>query len=428
MPVKLSPEEIVTLNTLKRKGKSNVEIGRTLGVTEGTVRYHAKRKAQGAVDGRKGKEYRAQSVSKEIDLWLADHQARQQGRRAQRPANLKTLYEWLVNECNYQGSYRSVVRFVRATYPSPKLRPFRRVETPAGAQGQVDWLEFKDVDLGNGPETLYQFVTTLSWSRMPAAIWSRRTDQLAWHHCHNEAFRRLDGIPAVMRIDNLRTGVAHGAGPWGKVNEQYANYAATLKFHVDMCLPRCPEDKGKVERRGGALRSLINPSGKSYAGLGDLQKQTDEKIMSFVRNRKCPATGKSILWSWQEEKRFLRPVGRLPEVYDVSVTRPVHKDCTVNFENHTYSVPFVLVGRTVEVRGCAEVVQIVHDGKIQAEHPRHSRAPLVIDSEHYEGEGDDRVMPPVPLGKMGKKLMQIASTPVELRPLDLYAALAEVAR
>ena len=40
MARKLSQEEIVTLKTLKEKGQSNVEIGRTLGVTEGAVRYH----------------------------------------------------------------------------------------------------------------------------------------------------------------------------------------------------------------------------------------------------------------------------------------------------------------------------------------------------------------------------------------------------
>jgi hypothetical protein len=44
-------------------------------------------------------------------------------------------------------------------------------------------------------------------------------DPLSWHHAHNEALRRLGGVPAVLRIDNLKTGVAAGAGPWGEVND-----------------------------------------------------------------------------------------------------------------------------------------------------------------------------------------------------------------
>jgi hypothetical protein len=80
------------------------------------------------------------------------------------------------------------------------------------------------------------------------------------------------------------------------------------------------------------------------------------------------------------------------------------------------------------VRGCAELVQVLFEGQVVAEHPRHSRVRLLLDPAHYEGPGDERVAPPVPLGKMGQRLQEIVSQPVELRPLDLYAALAEVAR
>ena len=52
MARKLSQEEIVTLKTLHEKGQSNVEIGRTLGVTEGAVRYHLRRAVTGVADGR----------------------------------------------------------------------------------------------------------------------------------------------------------------------------------------------------------------------------------------------------------------------------------------------------------------------------------------------------------------------------------------
>ena len=38
------------------------------------------------------------------------------------------------------------------------------------------------------------------------------------------------------------------------------------------------------------------------------------------------------------------------------------------------------------------------------------------------------MLPPKPLGRMARKLDEIAAMPVERRPVDLYAALAEVAR
>ena len=109
--------------------------------------------------------------------------------------NVRALYDYLVHEHAYGGSYRSVLRFVRAKYPAPRLRPYRRVETPPGAQAQADWGERAGLDIGRGPQALYAFVMVLSYSRKEVVVWSERMDQLAWHHAHNEAFRRLGGIP-----------------------------------------------------------------------------------------------------------------------------------------------------------------------------------------------------------------------------------------
>lgn len=423
----LSKEEIVTLVTLKSKGQSHCEIARMLGVTEGAVRYHLRRQAAGASDGRSGKPRKAEEMAAVIEHWMSVHQPAPSDGRPARPANLKVLYEHLVAEHGYAGSYQSVRRYVRAKYPRPRLRPFRRVETPPGAQAQVDWTDAQ-VDIGDGPQKLHAFVFVLSHSRKSVVVWSRRMDQLAWHHCHNEALRRVAGVPAVVRIDNLKTGVRRGAGPWGEVNGAYRSYARAVGFHVDACLPRAPEHKGKVENQANHALASLNLDGRRFDSLADLQRWTDERLERRDRRRRCPATGTSVAQAWQTEQSQLRPLPILPEVFDVAVTRSVHKDCTVNFEDRSYSVPFVLLGRQVEVRGCTASVQILHEGQVVAEHPRGTPHRLVIDPRHYEGPGDERVAPPTPLGKLARRLQEIAAAPVEQRPLDLYAALAEVAR
>ena len=110
------------------------------------------------------------------------------------------------------------------------------------------------------------------------------------------------------------------------------------------------------------------------------------------------------------------------------MTRPVHPDCTVRFEDRVYSVPFRFVGRSVEVRGCSGRVQILGEGQVVCEYPRQTVERLLLDPKCYEGPVTDRVLPPPPLGAMGRRLLEIYQLPVERRPLDLYAALAEVAR
>ena len=53
---------------------------------------------------------------------------------------------------------------------------------------------------------------------------------------------------------------------------------------------------------------------------------------------------------------------------------------------------------------------------------------LLIDPTHYDGPSTDRVAAPTPLGRMGRKLQEIMALTPQRRPIDLYAALAEVAR
>jgi hypothetical protein len=53
---------------------------------------------------------------------------------------------------------------------------------------------------------------------------------------------------------------------------------------------------------------------------------------------------------------------------------------------------------------------------------------IILTPEHYEGEATAEVLPPQPLGRMGRRLQEISAMAPEQRPLDLYAALAEVAR
>lgn len=75
-----------------------------------------------------------------------------------------------------------------------------------------------------------------------------------------------------------------------------------------------------------------------------------------------------------------------------------------------------------------ETVQILAEGRVVQEYPRQTQELLLIDPSCYDGEATDIVRPPKPLGRMGRQLQTLYEMPVEQRPIDLYAALAEVAR
>ncbi|MBK7250788.1 MAG: transposase family protein [Gammaproteobacteria bacterium] len=115
-------------------------------------------------------------------------------------------------------------------------------------------------------QTLHAFHMVLSHSRFDAIVWMTSEDQLSWLSGHNGAFTRLGGIPAVVRVDNTKTAVVHGAGAWGELNASYRAYARAVRFHIDPCAPYSPEHKGKVERAVRTQRfGRSRPSGPGTA-------------------------------------------------------------------------------------------------------------------------------------------------------------------
>ena len=72
------------------------------------------------------------------------------------------------------------------------------------------------------------------------------------------------------------------------------------------------------------------------------------------------------------------------------------------------SVPYV--GREVEVRGCSGRVQILdpQTAAVLISYPRHTQERILIDPACYEGPGTAEVLPPKPLGRMARKLQEIA--------------------
>lgn len=419
---KLDLEARMTIGTLTAKGVSFSAIARMLGVTEGAVRYQARRMAQQAVDGRTRQMPMACAVADAVEHWR-----QQQGEGA--ALNLAALHEWLVSEHDYAGSLRSVQRYWNKVYPRPALRARRRVETPPAAQTQVDWAHFPAITIGGERVDMLALHMVLSHSRFEAVVWSRRKDMLSWLHCHTEGFRRIGGVTATVRVDNEKTAVIRGAGAWGTINTTYRRYASMMRFHIDACAPRQPQTKGKVERRVRHQREIADPSVMTWRDLAELQAWSDERCERSAQRRRCPITGRSVWDSWSAERTLLAALPEtLPEPFDVAVTRRVGIDSLVSFEARQYSVPIAHVGTNVEVRGCATSVQMIANNAIVAVHPRHTPQRLVIDPAHYDGPGTERVIAPPPLGRMGQRMLELAREPVVHRAVELYARLAEVAR
>jgi transposase len=221
--VKLTKEQIMVADGMIERGVSIRQMARQLGVRESGLRYRLRRQRQGTADGRGCKPTALDPFEAAVHAVLAGlEDVRITGKG--RPAQARQVHEILCRDHGFAGSYKSVVRHIRRRYGVPPVRALRRVETPAGVQAQHDWFEIATV-IGGEPIRLPVLVGTLSHSRARFPWVSRTANQLAWHTGHLELFRRYGGVPLWVRIDNLKTGVAAGAGGTAVLNRSYELFA-----------------------------------------------------------------------------------------------------------------------------------------------------------------------------------------------------------
>ena len=399
---KLLEKDVMAAEVMKERGRSIRSLAHDFDVDESTLRYRLKRRAEGAEDGRKRQPEAVGPYAEVADGWI--ERQREAVAAGRRPEAVRRLYEELV-DVGYGGSYKAVLRYVRRRMEAPRVRPFRRVEVAPGSLVQVDWALRKVwIDELGGEVELAGFMAVLGASRRRAVVWSVDKGLSSWIRCHNEAFRRLGGVPQAVRPDNERTAMSEGAGSKGTVHPVYASYAGELGFAVLPSRPYRPTDKGKVERAIRDLAGLLR--GRRFVSLAALQEFTDEALDRLDRRRVCPQSGTSVWEAWERERPMLRPLPRtLPEPFDTVVERRVSRDCLVRFESREYSVPYWLTGKQVEVRGAGREVVVLWRGREVKRHARDTQARLVVDQADYEGASPDpTVMRPTPLGKDVKEM------------------------
>ena len=246
--------------------------------------------------------------------------------------NLAALHGWLRREHGYEGSLRSVQRYWRRAYPAPAVRARRRVETPAGAQAQVDWAHFPGLLVGGEAVDLVALHMVLSWSRREAIVWAPVTGRLVLaelpHGLLRAAGRGAGGGAGGQRADG------GGAGRRGVGHDQRGVSALRDGAAVPCRCLRTAAAAGQGQSRAPGARpaagnrpewaELRGP--RSAAGL-DRWPTGGAGARSGAARR----AGRAWRRPGHEERVLLTPLpAPLPEPFDVVVMRPVGRDGLVS--------------------------------------------------------------------------------------------------
>lgn len=274
----------------------------------------------------------------------------------------KSIFQDIVTESNYAGSYDSIKRYVKKLKNKhPKL--YARIETPAGEEAQVDF--------GQGAPTLrngryykpWLFVMTLSNSRKSyeEVVWKQ--DVETFLRCHEHAFAYFGGSTKVVKIDNLKSAVlkAHLYEP--EMNPNYLAFAQHYHFVPLPCRVATPEHKGKVESNINYVQDNAL-KGKKFDSLDEQNAYLRKWNKKWASPRIHGTTKRQVNIMFEEEKPFLQPLPKEPYVFFKIGTRKVNiLDSHIEVAGAYYPIPPQYMGRQVTVHFNSKWVKVYYNNK-----------------------------------------------------------------
>lgn len=282
-----------------------------------------------------------------------------------------TIYQALVDQFGFTGSYSSVRRRVRKLRSAAPRTTCMLVFAPG---------EAAQVDFGKGPVITdarsgkviqsWIFVMTLCYSRhMYAEIVSDQRIE-TWLGCHRRAFSFFGGVVKKIILDNLKSAITEACYTDPLVQRSYGELAEGYGFVISPCPVRDPKKKGRVESGVKYVKNNFVPL-RTFRSLTDSNQQLTRWIMEHAAERIHGTTYRKPLEMFSEtEKAFLQPLPDVPVDIGIWTKVKVQSNCHVQFEKAYYSVPFDLVQQQVMLKATDSLVKIYRDFQLVATHPR----------------------------------------------------------
>src|SRR5260221_1181927 len=305
----------------------------------------------------------------------------EQGLSAQR------IYQDLVADQNYSGSYYSVRRFV-AHLAQTRPLPFRRLECAPGEEAQVDFGSGVRIHQPDGRKRrshVLRIVLSYSRKAYSEAVWRQTTEDFI--RCLENAFWYFGGVPRRLVLDNLRAAVHKADWFDPELNPKILEFAAYYGIALLPTKPYTPRHKGKVER-GVDYVQENGLKGHQFTSLAEENQHLLNWEQGVADTRVHGTTRQQVGKLFREvEKAALLPLplGRFPFFHEAQ--RTVHRDGHVEVAKAYYSAPPEYLGRRVWVRWDARVVRLFNQRLEQIDvHVRQEPGRFSTHAQHVPAE------------------------------------------
>lgn len=278
-----------------------------------------------------------------------------QGLSAQR------IFQDLVSEHGFAGKYHSVRRFVARLRQGRPL-PFRRIETAAGEEAQLDFGSGAPiVDEQGRRRRTHVIRVVLSYSRKAYSevVYRQTTEDLI--RCLENAFWHFGGVPNTLVPDNLKAAVLKADWYDPDLNPKLRSFCEHYGTVLLPTKPRTPRHKGKVERGVDYVQENAL-KGRQFSSLQEQNAHLLHWETTVADTRIHGTTRKQVLKVFQEEERCVLktlPLQRFPCFQEGR--RKVSRDGHLAVDKAYYSVPPEYLGHTLWVRWDSRTVRVFND-------------------------------------------------------------------
>ena len=279
---------------------------------------------------------------------------RQAGLTAQR------IYQDLVSDRAFAGSYDSVKRFVRQLEGANPL-PFRRMECEPGQEVQVDFGRGAWVIQEGKRRRPHLFRMVLSHSRKgySEVVWRQTAETFI--RCLENGFRSYGGVSKTTVVDNLKAAVLKADWYDPTLNPKLLSFCEHYHTSVLPTKPATPRHKGKIE---AGVKFVQNNAlkGRSFESLAKQNQFLSEWEARVADTRIHGTVRQQVATRFeQSEKSRLLPLPAMLFPCFEEARRSVHLDGHVEVAKTYYSVPPEYVRSQVWVRWDGGMVRIFNE-------------------------------------------------------------------
>lgn len=373
-----------------RAGRGIRQIARSLGRSRITVRDRIAQ-ATAAGFGQEGPPWTAAEWHAALAAAVAERgatEARFPARRSLEPlhdeiakaieaSSMTTVWQRLRDAGRTGVSFPTFRRYVaeriRATDPSRLT-----VLLPDPAFGEAMEIDYGRLGawtdpLGGRRRTVWAFVATLRASGMHFVRPVLTMDRATWISCHREALHFFGGSARLWVCDNLKTGVLRADRYDPQLNRAYRDCAEHHGALVDPARALHPKDKPRVERAMPYVRDSFW-SGRSFRSFDAIVHEALVWSRETAPRRRHRVHGVSVGELFEQHERpALIPLPERPfalvEWRDVKV----HPDCHVAIDRVLYSVPWQHVGKSLQAKVSASLVELFDRDALVKTHVKDGR-------------------------------------------------------